>query len=200
MGEVGRSLSSITTFCDEKDGPNVDSNASKDGTCDDDTDAIEVELRGDNGNLLCCCNLGLLVIEAGNPDTCDDVDAAPLADAVSCHTFDLAVLIPLRDLPDPNGVSLSFGVRFNELIRPQSLENTSFILWRILLLIASTSQSANESFDNETIPSRFTPPINPSPRRWCNPDPGVETNPTNNPPPPPPPPSLVGLGLFNLRN
>ena len=190
MGDVGRSLSSRTTFWDENDGPNVDSNASAEGSCD----AMELELlRGESGNLL--CDRGLFVNdEAGiNPETCDDeADLSPpppvlLAtdDESCCHSFDLAVLIPRRDL-DPNGVSLSLGDRFNVLIRLQSFENTSRMVCRMPLSIASTSHSANESLFIES--KSFFPP----PMRLCTCEPGVEFKPTSNP--------SVGEGELSLRS
>lgn len=146
MGEIGRSLSSITTFCDENDGPNVDSNKSKEGICDE-----LAEARGERGSLP-CCDLGLFVNDGDgiNPETWDDdTDPPAPAVAVSCHSFDLAVLIPRRDL-ELKGVSLSLGDKFNVLIRLQSLENTSSILCRIFLSMASASHSAKESCERGT--------------------------------------------------
>lgn len=87
MGEVGLELSSVTTFCDENDGPNAVSNASAEGN-----DDKLVLLRGERGSLL--SDRGLFVIDkAGmNPETWDDaVDPPPLIPTlevvVSCHSL-----------------------------------------------------------------------------------------------------------------
>jgi len=92
LGDVGIPLSS--TFCDEKDGPNAVSNASAEGAKDS---MVVLPLRGERGSLL--SDRGLFTDDAiMNPDTCDDdVDPPPiptLEEVVSCHSLDLAVLIP----------------------------------------------------------------------------------------------------------
>ena len=144
-------MSSLIIFCDENDGPNVDINASAEGNCD--MVVFEEVLRGERGSLL--SDRGLFINGEGiNPETCVDTDTPALAVA-SCHSFDLAVLIPRLCL-ELKGVSLSLGDKFNVLIRPQSLEKTPAILWRMLLSTATASHSARESFVIET--QSFFPP------------------------------------------
>ena len=101
------------------------------------------------------------------------------------HSLDLTLLIPTprRDALEPNTAS-SLVDKFNVLILPQSLENTSNTLCRIPLSIAITSHSAKESFVIEIIPPSFLPPPK-NERLKPNDDPGVDDdNPTSNPPPP----------------
>mmetsp|Transcript_43093 Transcript_43093/g.91669 ORF Transcript_43093/g.91669 Transcript_43093/m.91669 type:complete len:243 (-) Transcript_43093:918-1646(-) len=98
--------------------------------------------------------------------------------------------MPRRWCPlDPKGVSLSRGERFSVLMRLQSLEKTSFMLWRILLSIATTSHSASESFER---PPSFFPP----PTRRCSCDPGAAERPTSSPPALP----STGDGELSLRS
>lgn len=95
-------MSSRMTFCDEKDGPNVDSNASAEGNCGP-VAVLLVLLRGDSGSFV--GGRGLL---ASDDEDCiiaweeEDGVKDPLAAAEellfveSDHSFDLAVLMPLR--------------------------------------------------------------------------------------------------------
>jgi hypothetical protein len=62
-------------FWDEKDGPNVDSNASAEGICATPTGGP----RGERG-----------IFDRGLFDKVEAVEAA----AASCHSFDFAALIP----------------------------------------------------------------------------------------------------------
>jgi hypothetical protein len=131
-GEVGRSLSSMKTFCDENDGPNVDSNASADGSCD----PVACVPQGERGSL------GLFV---NDDDGIDPIPLAAAAAAVGSHSLDLAVLMP-RLCFEPNcEISDSLGDGLSALMRLQSFENTSEMLWRAPLSNAATSHSARES-------------------------------------------------------
>jgi len=107
-GDVGRSLPSSTkTICDENDGPNVDSSASAEGSCD----PAACAPQGDSGTLAFPVGRGIFV---------DDVDPDPmLADVdVESNSLDLAVLIP----------RLSLGDGLSALMRLQSLEKMSDML------------------------------------------------------------------------
>mmetsp|Transcript_7067 Transcript_7067/g.12529 ORF Transcript_7067/g.12529 Transcript_7067/m.12529 type:complete len:251 (-) Transcript_7067:342-1094(-) len=170
----------MMTFCVENDGPKVEINASAEGNCA--TLAFSACWRGDRGSLLCDRGLFVNDEDGANPETWETVDP-PVLDAPSCHSFDLAVLMPRRCL-EPNGVSLSFGDRFNVLIRLQSLENTSSMLSRTLLSMAATSHSARDSCVMEPLFSLF--PV----KRRCACDP--TDMPSRSPP--------VGDGEFSRRN
>ena len=175
VGDAGLPSLSSTTFCDENEGPKVDSSKSADGSCDG--VASVALLRGERGSLL--VDRGLFVSDEfamGPADTSDDdadapppgltADDAPAAVLLESsapplllrvsQSLDLAVLMPLRPL-DPNGVSASLGDKFRVLIRLQSLEKTSMMLWRILLSTASISHPASESLSLMQAPSLFLP-------------------------------------------
>ena len=117
-GGVGRSLPSSTkTICDENDGPNVDSSASAEGSCD----PAACAPQGDSGTLAFSVGRGLFV---------DDVDPDPMvADVdVESHSLDLAVLIPRLCLDPSVEPSESLGDGLSALMRLQSLEKMSDML------------------------------------------------------------------------
>ena len=124
VGECGRSEKfSSSIFWDEKDGPNVDSRASAEGTCaipTDGPDNDESAFRGERG------------IFARGLFANNETELAPLmlAAASCCQSvgFDFAALMPLRRLDPYDVASPSFGDKFNALMRLQSLEKTSSML------------------------------------------------------------------------
>jgi len=105
------------TICDENDGPNVDSSASAEGSCN----PVACAPQGDSGTLAFSVGQGLFV---------DNVDPDPMvADVdVESHSLDLAVLIPRLCLGTSVKPSESPGDGLSMLMRLQSLEKMSDML------------------------------------------------------------------------